>query len=98
MSKKLTSRTRLVAAPRQLSAEVNGEAVILNFQDGIYYGLNQVGARVWELIQQGERTVGELVVSITSEYDVEAAQCEADVIELATDLAKRGLIEVSDPR
>ncbi|MGE3164271.1 MAG: PqqD family protein [Planctomycetota bacterium] len=96
MSKELTSRTRLVAAARQLSAEVNGEAVILNFQDGVYYGLNEVGARVWELVQERERSIAELVSAITAEYEVEATRCEADLIALVTDLAKRGLVELSD--
>ena len=44
--------TRLAASPRQISTRLEGEAVILDTTDGVYYGLDRVGARVWELLQE----------------------------------------------
>jgi hypothetical protein len=72
---------------------VEGEVVILNFADEVYYGLDGVGARVWELLRE-QRTLAELRDVVASEYDVDAATAEADLRELLEDLAARRLLEV----
>ena len=50
----LSSITNLVvvAAEDQISRDLDGEAVILNMKSGVYCGLNEVGARIWQLIQK----------------------------------------------
>ena len=67
--------------------------VILNFADEVYYGLDGVGARVWELLGE-PRTLAELRDAVTAEYEVDAATVEADLQELLEDLATRRLVEV----
>ena len=81
----------LIAASDQISCSLSGEAVILNLKTGIYFGLNPVGARIWELLQQ-PRTISEIRELIVSEYEVEAGRCERDVYALVEELASRGLI------
>jgi hypothetical protein len=87
----------LVASQDQVSADLSsdlsGQVVILGLKDGIYYELNEVGARIWNLIQQ-PRSVQSIIDTLLEEYDVSAAQCEADVLTLAEDMAGRGLIEI----
>ena len=51
-SSRITARTRVVASRGQLSTKLSGEAVILGLHDGVYYGLDGAGARIWELVQQ----------------------------------------------
>lgn len=91
----LNAESRIVKAENQVSSDLGGEAVILSLDDGMYYGLDAVGARVWDLIQQ-PRKVAEIQQAIVSEYDVDAAQCEADLLALLQDMAGRGLIKVED--
>ena len=79
----------------QMSSELAGEAVILDVQEGLYYGLDEVGASVWKLIQT-PTTVAEIQAGIMEEYDVDAAQCEQDVIELIAELAEAGLVVVKN--
>jgi hypothetical protein len=70
-----------------------GEAVILNLDSGVYYGLNPVGARVWQLIQE-PRIVSELLSSLLETYEVEAGRCESDLFSLLGDLAANELIVI----
>lgn len=89
----IDSQSRLVAAPDLVSSDLGGEAVILSMRDGMYYGLDAVGARVWELLQQ-PRTVGELRDAIVDAFEVDPARCESDLIELLRDMAGRGLVQL----
>jgi len=77
----------------QISCEANGEAVILHFDKGKYFGLNEVGTLVWRMIKQ-PRSVSQLRDRILREYDVEAEQCERDLLGLLSELRESGLIEV----
>jgi hypothetical protein len=80
-----------VASPRQVACVVGGEAVILHLDDGVYYSLNPVGARVWALLQQ-PRTTDELVAGVLEDFEVSADRCRADVEELLGALRARALI------
>ena len=85
----------VVASPGQLSTTLAGEVVILDVERGTYFGLDGVGARVWELLK-APRPVAEIVDRLAPEYDVSRDTLDADVRELLEDLARRGLIDV-DP-
>ena len=91
----LTPSVKVVAADDQISCNLDGEAAILNLTSGTYYGLNEVGATVWELISSPRR-VAEIRDTLLERYDVEVAQCERDLNALLRDLASHRLIKVSD--
>ena len=81
----------------QISCDLGGEAAILQLASGVYFGLDAVGASVWQLIQQ-PKTVGEIHAALLEEYDVEAARCEADLQALLRDMLAAGLIQIThDP-
>lgn len=86
----------VTAARDQVSADVDGEAVILNLADGIYYGLDGVGARIWELLAT-PRTAGELRDAIAAEYEVDAGVVWRDLADLLASLAERRLVEITSP-
>ena len=79
----------------QISSELGDEAVILNLDSGVYYGLNEVGARVWELIQQ-PRSFSELLSALLEEYDVSLEACRQDLTAILMDLKSANLVEVSN--
>ena len=62
----------------------------------MYYGLNAVGTRIWDLINE-PRKIGEVLDIILEEYDVEAIRCESDLLELLQNLLAEGLIQVTVP-
>ncbi|MFC1889581.1 PqqD family protein, partial [Thermodesulfobacteriota bacterium] len=73
----------------------SGESVILNFQDGTYYGLDPVGALVWKLVQE-PRTVAEIQEALLAEFDVERLQCEKDLQAFLLELWGRKLVKTID--
>jgi Coenzyme PQQ synthesis protein D (PqqD) len=93
MDADLSVHSIVIATPEQVSCPLGEESAILNLKNTVYYGLNPVGARVWNLLQQA-RTVGELRDAILDEYDVEAGRCESDLLELLEKMRSEGLIHV----
>jgi hypothetical protein len=91
----ISDRSIVVAAKDQVSCDLAGEAAILNIKNGIYYGLDPVGARIWSLMQE-PRAVAEIQNTITGEYDVEPERCARDLQSLLEKLLAEGLIEVKD--
>jgi hypothetical protein len=85
----------VVAAGDLLASEFGAELVILNLRDGVYYGMEDVGARVWSLLQRPV-TVPAICATLVAEYDVDPARCGRDVRALLQDLAARALIEVRE--
>lgn len=89
----LTLSSAIVPSPNQLSADVGEEVVILGIDAGEYYSVSNVGARVWQLIQE-QRTVESIVSTIVAEYDVDRAPCERDVLALLGELEDEGLVTI----
>lgn len=81
----------------QVSADLSGEAAILNLKTSTYFGLNTVGASIWKLVQE-PKTVSQIRDAIIREYDVEPDRCEHDILELLQDLSKHGLIEIVEEK
>jgi len=74
-----------------LSQEVNGETVLLDLEGESYFGLNEVGTRIWQLLQD-KPMVAQVLDTLSDEYDVSREQLEGDVSELLDKLAGAGLI------
>ena len=90
----LSESATIVVSKEQVSSRLGDEAAILSLKNGVYYGLNPVGARVWNLIQQ-PRTFAELSSILASEYDVEAPRLKSDLRNLIAQLAEQRLVEIS---
>ncbi len=83
------------AGQAQVSSDLGGEVVILDLDGSRYYGLNEVGAFVWDLLAQ-PRSVGALQAALLDEYDVDAERCRADLEALLDELITNGLVERRD--
>ena len=92
MSQSIKADSTVVTSKEQVSCDLAGETAILNVKSGVYYGLDEVGARVWELIQSPRR-VSEVRDALLEEYDVDPSRCEADLVTLLEQLAETELIE-----
>jgi hypothetical protein len=74
-----------------LFQQVAGEVVLLDLASETYFGLDEVGTRIWQLLQEHSRlcTVYEIMLD---EYDVEPARLEEDLLKLIGELADAGLV------
>lgn len=70
---------------------VGDEMVLLDFQSGMYYGLDPVGARIWQLLA-AQHSLGDVVETILGEYDVAREDVERDIDRLVEELERRGLL------
>ncbi len=91
----ISTASIVVAAMEQLSCDLEGEAAILNLRDGVYYGLDAVGASVWKLLQE-PRAVIEIRDALLEQYEVDPGRCERDLVALLSELAAVGLVQVRD--
>jgi|SRR5579863_4925643 hypothetical protein len=85
----------VVAVKSQVSCQVDGETVVLHFDKGLYFGLNEVGTLIWNQVQH-PRKVREIRDAILREYEVPHEQCERDLFTLLQQLSEKGLVEVRD--
>ncbi len=92
----LTLTSRVTAATDLLASDLAGDMVLLNLADGVYYGLDTVGAHIWRLLER-PRTVGAVVDDVVAQYHVDRARCENDVLTFLGDLRTRGLVVVVAP-
>ena len=83
----------VVQSSRQVSCPLRDEAAILNTASGSYYGLEAVGARVWDLLSE-PKTLPQLQQALASEYEVAPDRCERDLLRFLAELSDAGLIEV----
>jgi hypothetical protein len=90
----LTDQSKIIVSKDQVSCDLAGEAAILNLKNGVYYGLDKVGARIWSLVQE-PKTFAELRDAMLAEYEVEPAQLESDLRALLHQLAEQELITVT---
>jgi len=95
MNSAVTERSTVVAVSHQFSSDLGGEVAILDLSGGMYYGLDEVGARIWELVQE-PRVVEDVQGVILEEYDVEPEIAKRDVLTLLQALVDRELVEVRD--
>ena len=78
---------------QQIASKVAGETVILNYGKGAYYGLDEVGVKIWDTLEKGPQTIDTLCDAVTEEYDIDADTCKSDIDILLKDLISEGLVE-----
>ncbi len=95
MKQKVSVDSTVVASEGQVSSDFGEEVAILDFKAGVYYGLDDVGARVWQLVQEPNK-VREIRNALVEEYEVEPDRCERDLIALLRRLVGEELIEIKN--
>jgi hypothetical protein len=83
---------RVIAKASAVGCDVEGEMVLLDLDSDTYFGLNPVGADIWNYIRE-ERSLGDIHSYLLSRYNVSRERCEQEVSALLTNLAAKGLIE-----
>jgi len=90
MHKLLKPNTAEVAAK-----EVDGEAVLINLSNGMYYSMDLVGGFIWSLIENGN-DLDTIADAVANRYGIEASVAAADVEALANQLVEERLALPSD--
>ena len=88
----VTLEDRMRPSPDALYKNLDGEAVLVSLKNSTYYGLDEVGTRIWELIQ-GKGSLGAVLEGVLAEYDVAERDAAGDLLKLVDELLEQGLLE-----
>ncbi len=92
----LTLQSRLRPNEEEVAGKVmDGEAIIINLSNGVYYSMDKVGGMIWEMIE-GRHSLEEIVAAISASYDVGAERAKSDVERLLEELVQENLIIVAE--
>ena len=84
--------SEMITIPTHVMArQVGDETVILDLASGTYFGLDPIGARIWQLIGEGKAS-GEICDALLAEYEVSRVELLGDVERLLEELGSNGLI------
>jgi hypothetical protein len=81
--------------PDQVSCDLSGEAVILNLNSGMYYGIDEIGGLIWSALEE-PRTLEYLREAILCDYQIDRETCDRDVRAFLADMHAAGLIEINN--
>jgi len=85
---------KISPSPDVVGRVVGGELVLLDLESATYFGLNEVGSRMWTLM--GELgSLRPVCDAVSREYDVSRAQLERDLLALVRELHDKGLLHVT---
>jgi hypothetical protein len=82
---------RLRAHSSVLSRDLDGETVLLNLESGVYYGLDAIGTRAWNLLAE-DHTLGDVCSIMVEEYDVAPQTLQQDLVALVNELCEKQLL------
>jgi hypothetical protein len=77
-----------------LISQLGQELVLMDTKTGDYLGVNAVGTHIWNLLAES-KSISELVVDLTSRFEVTEAQCQAEVQSFLNDLEKRKMVSLA---
>ncbi|HEY7233321.1 MAG TPA: PqqD family protein [Gemmatimonadaceae bacterium] len=87
--------TAVCASAQQVFCNVADEAVLLSMEDGVYYGLNDVAASIWELIQK-PLTVLQIRDELLARYcEIGEEECERAVMGFLTEMISLKLVDLA---
>ncbi len=91
--KKITSTTKLIRSDQFITATVDDDIVMMSIEKGAYFSLDETGTTIWEQLAKPV-TVADICTRLEQQFDVDPAQCEADVRAFLNELAQEGMVEL----
>jgi hypothetical protein len=83
----------ITLSPEVISQEVSGETVLLDLESENYFGLDEVGTRIWQLIKEN-RDLRAIYDTLLQEYEVEEERLQNDLEALLGEISGLGLITI----
>ncbi|MDP9171910.1 MAG: PqqD family protein [Acidobacteriota bacterium] len=90
-AEKVNGSSVWIPSKNTVGCEVEGEMVLLDLQSGTYFGLNAVGAEIWNQLTR-HKSFDEILRYLLSRYRVSEERCEAELRALLSNLSERGLV------
>ena len=85
----------IALSPDVISQEVSGETVLLDLESENYFGLDEVGTRIWQLIKE-TNDLSSIYNTLLDEYEVSGERLQQDLTVLLSEIEGLGLIVLED--
>jgi hypothetical protein len=95
MNSETSARSYKIAGPNFAQDVIDGEAIIVNLEKGIYYSLDRSGARIWQLVSKGASDQ-EILIELLGAYSGQVSDIEAGLQELLKELVQEGIIAAEE--
>ena len=86
---------RTVVPEHVMFRELEGESVLLNIETETYFGLDDVGTRMWNALEAAD-SIQIAYQALLDEYDVDPETLKQDMVDIIARLRGKGLIEIVD--
>lgn len=86
---------KILRSDELVEANIDDDKVMMSVESGLYFGLDAVASRVWELLET-PLNVSELVDILTKEFDVDSTQCLEDIEPFINMLHEHKLISFAE--
>jgi len=83
----------ITLSPDVISQEVSGETVLLDLESENYFGLDEIGTRIWQLIKE-TNDLEAIFHTLLAEYDVSESRLRGDLDALLSEIAGLGLVKL----
>lgn len=87
----LTAESRVSVSPSVYARDFGAELVLLDFGRGEYFGLDELGAEIWRLLESGS-PIGTVTDAVVARYEVPREQALQDVVALVSHMQSQGLV------
>lgn len=81
--------------PEIIFSAMDDEIVMMSVNQGLYFGVDKIGARIWQLLEN-PHPVEELIVLLTNRFNVSREDCERDTLTFLNDMLNKKVILVSN--
>jgi hypothetical protein len=88
---KITLQTLIQRNPEMVTSNIDGEIVMMSIENGEYYGLDEIGSRIWELLET-PISADKLISCLLIEFDVEEVVCKTDTLDFLNDMFEKKLV------
>jgi hypothetical protein len=92
---KLSAHSIVQRNPKLIANQMDGEIVMLSIDKGEYYGLDEIGSRIWELLET-PMEIDHLIDSLISEFEVTREECYNDTLDFLKEMLEKDLLLVKN--
>lgn len=90
----ITIKNIVAQATDLVMSEVDDEIMLMSVDSGKYYGMDEIGSRIWQLIRQ-PIAISSLCDLLAEEFEVDDLTCQRDVLTFLNELSGEGLIKIN---
>ena len=91
---RIADSTIVSRSPSVLTAEVNGETVMMSIEQGQYFGLDDIGSDIWTRLEP-PCAFADLIDRLAADYDADRASIATDVRALLETMAERDIVRLT---